>query len=64
MLVCRGEDREFLRMIARTRREVRTAPLVEPGPGEYVDRCSWSRTGYAIHKSKGHCTCEPALPEH
>lgn len=56
-------DREQLKSAARTRREIRTAPLVEPGPGEYVDACHWSRTGYAVHESNGRCTCKPTLPE-
>ena len=62
MLVDRTTDRELLHTMARMRREVRTAPILEPGPGEYVDRCHWSRTGWAIHKSPGHCTCNPSNP--
>lgn len=52
-------DRDYIYMLARTRREVRTAPIVTPGPGEHSGRCNWSRTGWALHHSDGSCTCQP-----
>lgn len=60
MLVDRTTDRELLQSMARMRRDIRMSPICEPGSGEYVDTCAWSRTGYAVHKSPGHCTCNPA----
>lgn len=31
-----------------------------PGPGQYVDRCHFSKTGWAIWNADGACTCKPA----
>lgn len=39
-----------------------TKPLAKPEdlqPGEYIDRCHWSPSGWAVWK-EGSCTCRPA----
>ena len=41
--------------------EIATSPICEPGPDQYVDRCHFSRAGWAIHELDGRCTCRPAL---
>ena len=48
------------RAVKETLRYIRTAKIRKPTEGEHVGRCHWSRTGWAIHKSHGACTCEPA----
>jgi hypothetical protein len=46
--------------IARTMRRIRDAKIEEPGPEHYVDRCDWSKTGFALWlKDKRCCTCRP-----
>jgi hypothetical protein len=40
---------------------IKSAKIEEPGPEHYVDRCDWSRTGFALWlKDKRCCTCRPA----
>jgi hypothetical protein len=53
-------------MVRRARREIHSAPICEPGPGEFVDECHWSKTGFAVWKiatevEGNYCTCRPAL---
>jgi len=49
-------EREANRWMRRLNRErIRT-----PGPHEYVDECHWSKTGWAIWRKDGACTCHPA----
>lgn len=48
------------RAIARTLRQIKRAKIETPGPEHYVDRCDWSKTGWALWlKDKGCCTCRP-----
>lgn len=53
-------DDDMDALIKRTIRDIARAKIVKPGPGEYVDRCWYSKTGWAVHKGPGHCTCNPA----
>ena len=48
------------RAVKETMRQIRTAKIRKPVGSEFISRCHWSRTGWAIHKSHGACTCEPA----
>lgn len=49
------------RAVARTLRKIKRAKIEEPGPEHYVDRCDWSKTGFALWlKDKRCCTCRPA----
>lgn len=53
------------KIIREARRSIQRAKICEPGKGEYVDECHWSKTGWAIWKfgdmKHGHyCTCRPA----
>jgi len=48
--------------IRRHIREIKNAPICEPGPGEHVGECHWSRTGWGIWRNDGGCTCRPANP--
>ena len=46
-------------------REIETAPIRDIrdlAADEHVGPCHYSRTGYAIQKLDGACTCEPAEP--
>lgn len=47
------DAREFLA-------EIQAKPICTPGDSEYVDRCFYSKTGWAIWKQDGGCTCRPA----
>lgn len=47
----------FVRQIKRRKIEV-------PGSGQYVDRCHYSKTGWAIWNADGACTCRPAKAPH
>jgi hypothetical protein len=47
-------------IVRKLRREIRQAPICSPGPDEYVDYCHWSKTGWAIWKTDGGCSCRPA----
>jgi len=47
-------------LIAETRRMVAEAKICQPGLGQRVERCHWSRTGWAVVESDGRCTCQPA----
>jgi hypothetical protein len=51
--------------VRRFIREMKLAPICEPGPNEIVGDCPYSKTGWAIYASgsiKGYCcTCRPAL---
>ena len=42
--------------------DIATAPMCEPGAGERVDFCPYSRTGWAIYYRNGMCSCRPAEP--
>lgn len=46
-----AETQAFLRRIAREK-------IVAPGPGQHVDRCHYSKTGWAVWEN-GACTCKP-----
>lgn len=53
------------KLIRDARRSIQRAKICEPGAGEYVDHCHWSKTGWAIWKSGdtkrgNYCTCRPA----
>ncbi len=41
-------------------RRLKRAPIVTPGPDQYVDRCHYSKTGWAVWDKDGACTCKPA----
>lgn len=41
--------------------EIATRPICEPASGEYVDFCPYSRTGWAVYRPDGQCSCQPAL---
>lgn len=46
-------------------RRIRREKIVVPGPGQYVDRCQYSKTGWGVwNEAKdghcSHCTCKPA----
>lgn len=41
-------------------RRIRREKIVTPGPGQYVDRCHYSKTGWAVWNRDGACTCKPA----
>jgi len=49
-------------LVAEMNREIEIAPLATPGPGESVTDCCYSRTGWAIAREDGQCTCKPTLP--
>lgn len=44
--------------------EIETAKIRIPDSeaGEYIDPCHWSRTGWAVRKANGSCTCRPCEP--
>ena len=42
-------------------RDIATRPLAFPGPGQHIDRCHYSRTGWAVVNDNGGCTCQPTL---
>lgn len=53
-----AETAKFLRRIQREK-------IVTPGPGQFVDRCHYSKTGWGIwNEAKNgrpsHCICKPA----
>jgi hypothetical protein len=53
-------------LVREARRMIQRAPICEPGPGEFVDECHWSKTGWAIWvgakaEHGNFCTCRPAL---
>ncbi len=41
-------------------RRIKRAKIVTPGPGEHVDECHFSQTGWAVWTKDGACTCKPA----
>lgn len=43
-------------------RRIKREKIIEPRTefGEYVDKCPWSKTGWAVWKKDGSCTCRPA----
>src|SRR3990167_8219328 len=45
---------------ARFLRQIKRAKIRDPCPGQYVDRCQYSKTGWAIWDGDGACTCQPA----
>lgn len=47
------ETQRFLRRIRRIK-------IQEPKPGQHVDRCHFSKTGWGIWNDGGGCTCVPA----
>jgi hypothetical protein len=47
-------------LVAELIREINTRPITEPAPGQYVDQCGYSKTGWAIREADGSCTCMPA----
>lgn len=52
-------------IIAETEREIMRRKIRKPGPGEFVAECQWSKTGWAVWKRGGGCTCDPARkPRH
>lgn len=46
--------------VERMVREIANAEIREPGDGESVGPCHWSRTGWAVKEADGSCTCKPA----
>lgn len=48
-------------LIAHHLREIEEAPIEMPQGDQYVDRCWFSRTGWAIHTATGACLCKPAV---
>jgi hypothetical protein len=42
-------------------RRIEEAPICEPGAGQHVGPCHWSRTGWAVWNDQGCCTCKPAI---
>lgn len=42
--------------------EIKNAAICAPGPGESIGECHYSRTGWAIVRRDGACTCRPANP--
>ena len=46
--------------IQRFLRQIRRKKIREPREREYVDSCDYSKTGWAIWRMGGGCTCEPA----
>jgi hypothetical protein len=51
---------ELIKDTQRMIRQIRREPIIEPGPGQYVDRCDFSKTGWAVWNADGGCTCKPA----
>lgn len=49
-------------IVEEMNREIASAPISEPGPGERVENCGYSRTGWAIVRANGQCTCKPTFP--
>lgn len=52
-------ERETAAFLRRIKRE----KIVAPGPGQWVDECNYSKTGWAVwdRDDKGRwCTCKPA----
>jgi hypothetical protein len=49
-------DRQLDPFIRRLNRK----KIREPGPGQHVAECHFSKTGWAICNDDGGCTCEPA----
>ena len=47
---------ETEKLLRRLKRE----KIREPGPGQHVDRCHYSKTGWGIWNVGGGCTCKPA----
>jgi hypothetical protein len=65
--MARLEDREhpdaYLdKIVADTLHEIETRPITAPKPGQRVDVCHYSRTGWAVAEANGACTCMPAEP--
>lgn len=50
-------------IVAELNEHIATAPIAVAGPGQWIDRCGWSRTGWAVCERDGsswRCTCRPA----
>lgn len=41
-------------------RRIRKEKIRKPGPGQYVDYCQYSKTGWAVWTEDNTCTCKPA----
>lgn len=41
-------------------RRIRREKIVAPVGDQYVDRCHYSKTGWAVWEKDGACTCKPA----
>jgi hypothetical protein len=56
------QERQMTAMddIERITRRLKRMKIQQPGPGEYVDQCHWSKTGWAIWRIGGSCSCIPA----
>ena len=50
---------EMMEETQRFLRQIRRRKIQEPGPGQRVDRCHFSKTGWGIWEGNG-CTCIPA----
>ena len=42
------DDDDLLDWVEKTKRDIETAPICEPGPDEYIGPCHWIRTGWGI----------------
>jgi hypothetical protein len=40
-------------------RDIKRAKIVEPGEGEKVGPCHYSKTGWAVWSERRNCTCRP-----
>lgn len=49
-------ERDTMRFLRKIRRE----KIGTPGPNQHVDRCGYSKTGWAVWDNGGGCTCKPA----
>jgi hypothetical protein len=47
-------------LVKETIRQIKAAKIVEPSSDQRIERCQWSRTGWAVVESDGRCTCQPA----
>lgn len=49
-------------IVADMNSQIASAPLARAESGELVEECGYSRTGWAVVRADGQCTCKPALP--
>lgn len=45
--------------VERTLRQIRRAKIEMPRDGLVAGHCDYSRTGWALQKTNGACTCRP-----